>query len=182
MPTKSRNLPKANLVQAFAFGPIIYASDDSSARIVVTVRISPQGTDLINHILSGKSRGLSPDVKVDHWECSVCHQDYEKCSHRIDFLYDGVRCQVIAKGIEFTGGSVVDVPKDSRCRVTDMLLVGKIDNKRKCYEWRGFEINSEFDRFDSIQAALKQKLIPEEAAFKFSEFFSVTLFGKCQYP
>jgi hypothetical protein len=178
--TKRKSRLKANLLEVYAFGPIVFASDDSNARIVITVKIPPQ-SNMINRILSGKSRELSPEIRIKQWECSICHGDYEKCSHKNGFLYDDIKCQVIAKDIEFRGGSIVDEAKDPRCRVTDLLLVGRINKRQKCFEWHGFEVNSESDRFKSIQAAVKQNLIPEEAAFRFSEFFSVSLFGKCQY-
>ncbi|MFX1538694.1 MAG: hypothetical protein ACFFDI_31285 [Promethearchaeota archaeon] len=169
------------LLKAIAFGPIIYASD-TKGKISISLNIPPVRQDIIQRIVSGKSRGLSPEIKVKKWECSICHDDYEKCIHKSGEKYDEAECCLIARDIEFTGESIVDVPRDPRCRITDLLLVKAVNGNRKKFEWYGFELNADSDRFENIQSALKHKLIPQKAAFRFSEFFSINLLGKCVYP
>lgn len=168
-------------IGAIAFGPAMYASD-TSGRILTSMSIPPTRQDIIQRIISGESRGLSPEINVRKWECSVCHNDYEKCIHKNGKEYDGVECCLIARDIEFNGESIVDIPRDLRCRITDLLLIKVVDGNRKQFEWYGFELSVESDRFENIQSALKHKLIPHEAAFRFSEFFSINLFGKSVYP
>lgn len=136
---------------------------------------------IVSKIISGKFRGLSPGIIIRKWECSVCHGDFEKCVHEIGQVYNGVKCEAIAKDIEFTEVSIVDHPQDARCRITDLLLI-KEENNRRIYEWYGFKVNTENDRFRNIQKALQDGLIPENVAFYFSRFFSIQIEGKASYP
>lgn len=75
----------------------------------------------------------------------------------------------------------MSVPKDPRCRITDLLLIRANANQRKQYEWYGFEVISENDRFENIERAKESKLIPQEVALQFAEFFSINLFGIAKY-
>jgi len=106
--------------------------------------------------------------------------DLEECPHQIGRQYGKAKCQPIAKNIEFTEISVVDSPKDPRCRVFDLLIIKK-ENHQRIYEWYGFEVNTEMDRFRSIQRALEGNFIPEKAAFYFGKFFSINLVGNTSY-
>lgn len=177
MPTKR----KSELLAVYAFGPMIYASH-TNGRIVVTIRIAASSSDLIASIISGELRGLSPEMIIREWECSICHDSFEKCVHIAGEKYEGAECETIARNIKFTAGSIVNVPKDPRCRITDLLLVKATDDGPEQLEWYGFELNSEIDRFKSIQSAFEHRLISQKAAFHFGEFFSVNLFGKANYP
>lgn len=105
----------------------------------------------------------------------------EECPHEIGKEYENVKCQPIAKDIEPIEISVVDVPKDPQCRIIDLLLIKQENHQRK-YEWYGFKVNAEIDRFRNIQHALERNLIPEEAAFYFGKFFSVNSVGSASYP
>ena len=58
---------------------------------------------------------------------------------------------MIGVDVEITDISIVDVPKDARCRIIDLLIVE--DSKRPKYSWHGFQTNKEHDRFDNIQRA-----------------------------
>ena len=115
------------------------------------------------------------------WKCSICHGDLEECPHKIGKRYGNVKCQPMAKEIEPIETSIVKVPKDPRCRIIDLLLI-KEDNRQRKYEWYGFEVNAELDRFRNIQRALEGNLIPKEAAFYFGKFFSINLVGNTSYP
>jgi len=170
---------KSNFLKAFAFGPIMFASD-TGGNIKITLAIG--NLQVADRIISGEIRGLSPELKIRKWECSICHDDFEKCDHEVGERYSGLECQLIARGITFSGASMLTVPpKDPRCRITDLLLIRE-ENGRKKLEWYGFRVNSELDRFRSIQSAYDSKLIPQEAAFRFGEFFSINLTGNTVYP
>ena len=136
---------------------------------------------VIDGIIKGKFRGLSPEMIIKKWECSICHKDFEECSHEVGKQYGNETCKTIARGIEFTSLSVVSMPADPRCAITDLLIIKK-ENEQRTYEWHGFAVNYESDRFKSIQRALEQKLIPEKAAFYFGKFFSTNIVGKSTYP
>jgi len=144
------------------------------------VEISELAFILIPKIISGEFRGLSPAYKIRKWECSICHEDLEECPHEVGKEYENVKCQQIAKDIEPIETSIVDIPKDPRCRITDLLLI-KEENHRRKYEWYGFRVNAEIDRFRNIQRALEANLIPEEVAFYFGSFFSTNLAGNTSY-
>lgn len=168
---------KNRVFRAVAFGAI-YASDSNEG-----INMAVEITDLrIRYkIISGEVRGLSPAYKIKEWECSICHGDLEECLHEIGKRYGKAKCQPIAKEIEFTEISVVDVPKDPRCRIFDLLLIRE-ENHQRNYEWYGFKVNAEIDRFGNIQRAFDGNLIPEEAAFHFGKFFSINLVGNTSYP
>jgi len=166
------------ILKAFAFGSIIYASN-TSGRLSGILEITE--SKVIDKVVSGEFRGLSPAFIVRKWECSICHRDLEECAHEIGVQYGNAKCQAVAKDIEPIEVSIVKTPEDPRCRITDLLLIEEENSKRK-YAWYGFEVNAEIDRLKSIQSALENKLIPEEAAFHFSEFFSNNLVGNTFYP
>lgn len=168
---------KNRILRAIAFGSI-YGSDSNEG---VNMGVEITELRLLDRIISGEMRGLSPAYIVREWECSICHGDLEECPHQIGKLYDNAKCQQIAKDIEFTEISVVDIPRDPRCRIFDLLLI-KEENHQRDYEWYGFVVNAEIDRFKNIQRALDRNLIPEEAAFHFSKFFSINLVGNISYP
>jgi len=163
---------------AFAFGSVIYTSDTGG---YITAELKIGDLNVINKIISGEIRGLSPEIKISKWECSICNKNFEECPHEEGKLYNNKICKTIAKGIEFTGLSLVDHPEDPRCRITDLLLIKEKAGKRK-YEWYGFKVNNENDRFRNIQHALENGLIPQDVAFSFSKFFSIKLEGKASYP
>lgn len=173
-----RSLKKKNdILIAYAFGSVIYSSD-TSGYITTVLKIDPK---IINKIISGEIRGLSPEIRIRKWECSICHKNFEECSHEEGKLYNNKICKAIAKEIEFTGVSLVDHPADSRCRITDLLLITEEAGKRK-YEWYGFRVDNENDRFKNIQRALEKGLISQNAAFSFSKFFLMKFEGKTSYP
>jgi hypothetical protein len=120
-------------------------------------------------------------MKIKYWECSICHKNFEECSHEVGKRYGNETCGTIARGIESASLSVVSIPADPRCTITDLLIIKK-ENEQRTYEWHGFAVNHDSDRFKSIQHALEQKLIPVKAAFYFGKFFSANIVGKATYP
>lgn len=161
----------------FLFGPVIFASD-SEGHIDTVIQVTVP--DVVRKVISGERRGLSPDVKIERWECSICHEDYEECLHEEGKKYGGALCRALPKDIEFFGASLVARPKDPRARVTDLLVIEK--NHMEKFTWYGFPVEAENQRFKHIQRALKSGLIPEKAALHFGQYFSVNLEGKAIYP
>ena len=168
---------KSSFLIAYAFTTVIFDSDTGG---YVSSTLEIKKSRVINWIISGDSRGISPDVIIRNWECTICHKEYEKCMHEEGVEYSGTRCQLIARNIEFSGVSLVDEPKDPRCRVNDLLVISQIKGA-KLFEWYGFELHNDKIRFKNIKEAHKKKLISSKTAFAFSEFFSVNLFGKVDY-
>ena len=169
---------KNRILRAHAFGPLMFASDTEDSLNVI-VRIT--NNKILDNIISGKSRGLSPIIITKKWECSVCHQDFEECPHEIGKQYGKTTCQTIAKNIEYGDPSIVDNPADPRCRIIDLLIVNE-GNKQVRYDWYGFRPNNDLDHSKNIQEALESGLIPEKAAFHFDKFFSINLTGHVHYP
>jgi len=165
------------LLAAYAFSNLIFAADADAC--VSTLAKLSNDEKLLKVIISG-SRGISPEIIIKKWTCSICHGNYEKCSHNEGAYYHGQICETIASKIEFLGAALVDVPKDYRCRITDLLIVWEI-TKETIFEWYGFELSNENTRFKNIQKAHKQGLISQKFAFYLSECFSVQLYGKAEY-
>ena len=160
--------------RVYAFGPVQYFPDNSRQNIV----LQPID-DLVPKIISGEYRGLSVGYKVRRYNCSLCDQDIEECPHEIGKKYDGVKCQMVAADCDIIDISVVDVPKDPRCRIIDLLCIE--DGMHPKYTWYGFAVNNDGDRFVNIQNAKENGWIPNRAALFFAEFFSVNLDGKAVY-
>lgn len=172
---RARAKDKRKFLVAYAFTTVMFASD--SAGYISAIGKIGTYEPLLDRMISGQTRGVSPDVLIREWECSICHKNYEKCPHEEGTLYNGISCQLIAKNIKFMGTSFVDEPKDPRCRVNDLLVIWEVGGA-KLFEWYGFEVYTENLRFKNIEYARSQKLISQKAAFTLSEFFSVHLFGK----
>lgn len=164
---------KGRTIKVYVFGPIIFA-DDTNDYVLVTGEIT--NTRIIDEIISGKYRGLSPRIIIRKWECSVCHGNFEECPHEIGEKYGKTICHTMAKNLIFDESSIVETPKDSRCKITDLLLI-KGRGHKKVYEWYGFRPNRDIDHFKNIQGAYENDLIPERAAFHFGKFFSLDLIG-----
>jgi hypothetical protein len=171
---KARN-PRKN-ERVYVFGPAQYAYN-AQGPDVVGIKIT--NTDIVPKIISGECKGLSPAYIVRKWECSICHGDLEECPHEVGKKYDSITCQMIASDVDLVDISVVDVPKDPRCRIIDMLIVK--NGKNPEYIWYGFRVNTELDRFRNIQRAYEKGLIPEKAAFFFSKFFAINSEGEAVF-
>jgi len=133
--------------------------------------------EMIERIRSGKT-GLSPGIKIKKFQCSICKEDYETCPHEEYKFYENIECHALMsdwEGVELSG---VDNPSDSRAKVTDMLTIEIINNKKK-FTWYGFKVNNDISRFKNLQSAKDQKLITEKIALKFIDFFSNNYTGNC---
>ena len=166
------------ITEAYAYGPAIFSSD-SSASIDVTIKIA--NLDIVDAIKKNKHKGLSPEMKIRSFLCTVCGKDYEYCSHIEGKNYDKVPCRLIPHDIECLAVSFVDKPKDEKARINDLLVIEK-RNKKINYTWYGFELDKDDRRFKHIQKAMESGLISEKIGLKFSTFFTVTLIGTATYP
>ena len=135
-------MEKGKFIEAWAFATVIFA-DDSPGHVSCDIKYETYD-EVLELIISGQCRGFSPEVTIRNFECSVCHSDYEKCSHEEGHYYSGIACKLIAKNIEFVGCSIVPQPKDPRCRVNDLLVIWEAKKtKAKLFEWHGFELHTE---------------------------------------
>lgn len=163
-------------ITVHAFGPCLFAYN-AEAHIDIQMQLSPS---LIDEIVGGK-RGLSPEIKIKRWECSICHKNYENCDHKVDEKYGNEICKVSAKDVETQAVSLVSSPADSRAQITDLLVVTEELGKKK-FQWFGFQVTTEDQRFKHIQRAYEGNLIPLEVAFRFGKYFSIQLEGTAVYP
>ena len=168
------NSPEDDL-QGYFFGPIMYPS-------LGTGHLSAWGTttrlDRIEGMITGRARGLSPQFRIRRFECSICHENQEDCPHEPGVEYEGAACQSIARDIDFIETSIVPVPADPRTYVTDLLVVSE---RRRAFDWYGFESDSWNSRFKNIQTAFDKRVLPEKAALKFSSYFSMNDLGLVSY-
>lgn len=171
---KAKNPPETERI--YAFGPAQYAYG-AKEPFVIGMEITRK--EMVPKIISGEYRGLSTGYIVRKWKCSICNHDLEECPHEVGKKYDNAKCQMLADDVELTDISVVNVPKDSRCRIIDLLIVKK--GKQPEYIWYGFAVNTENDRFKNIQKAKDNGLIPERVALFFAEYFSITAEGKAMF-
>ena len=65
----------------------------------------------------GPGKYVSPEILVRKQLCSVCGQDFKGCEHIPGYLYDGVRCVGFLEDPTLKAVSIVDDPKDRRCRI-----------------------------------------------------------------
>jgi hypothetical protein len=65
----------------------------------------------------GPGRYMSADLMIKTRLCSVCREDLRGCDHVPGRLYGGILCRGIPVGIEPVGASLVENPKDPRCRI-----------------------------------------------------------------
>jgi hypothetical protein len=62
--------------------------------------------------------------------CSVCGMDVRGCNHISGRWYDGTLCEYHVTGGEVTSISVVDRPKDPRCRIWPWKLKQEMDGRK----------------------------------------------------
>ena len=91
-------------LEAYIFGGI-YGSDSNEP---IRIPIKMTNLELLDDIKSGKLIGVSPAFKIREWECSICHQNFELCSHKKGQIYGGSKCQTIIKKAEMIDLSIVD--------------------------------------------------------------------------
>lgn len=65
----------------------------------------------------GPGKYLSAEILIRKRQCSVCKADLRTCNHVTGRLYGGRLCLAVPVDFEAAGASVVDSPKDPRCRI-----------------------------------------------------------------
>jgi hypothetical protein len=159
-----------------AYGSIVYSS---WSKDLIPVVITIMNGDVIRRIVDGESRYLLPETRVKWFYCSVCGGNFEDCEHRVGEEYDdGKICTTIPREIQFLEGSVVGRAIDTRCKISDLLL---LDEGGSVFEWYGFDKINPQDRIKRINDARKDGLIPREVLEKFRAYFSKRSVGRCRY-
>jgi len=64
----------------------------------------------------------SPEIIAKQEICNVCKNDFRSCDHIAGRIYDGIRCLVKPKDIQLRRVSIVEAPKDPRCRIWSWRL------------------------------------------------------------
>ncbi len=160
---------------ALVYGTIVYPIWSSELiPIVLTLR----SNDLITGVIDGRMRGLAPQIRVKWFSCSICTENIEYCEHKIGEKYNGKVCLAVPRDIVFLEETLTDAVVDSRCKVTDVLLIEKSGSE---YTWYGFQGVNVLDRLKNINEANKDKIIQRDAATKFRFYFSRRSVGHCRY-
>jgi hypothetical protein len=173
----SLGINEKKLITAFAFAAAMF---DSNYCGYIWAILQIQNEEMLQRIVTGQSRGVSPEIIIRRWTCSICNNDFERCDHGEGLIYDGSPCQVAPANVEFIAASLVDEPKDPKCRINDLLTIWQI-NKRNLFEWYGFELHNENIRFKDIDRAHELRFISQEAVFQLSKLFSVNLYGRARW-
>ena len=159
---------------AYIFGPTIFDNQGGS----LDGFSSLTDVKIIEKIKSGEYRGLSPEIKIEWFQCGICKKNYEEeCDHIEGEFYDDEKCVLYPRDIEFLSSSIVNIPQEPKARITDMLILDST-NKKICYSWYGFEADKDEKRFKHIQQAVDSKLISEKIGLKFSTYFTSNLIGE----
>lgn len=166
-----------NLLVAYVFGPVLYAIE--GGRIDVIIKLT--NFKYIHNIINENWRGLSPEIRINRWTCSICNEDYELCEHSYGEIYNGKKCAAFPKDTEGLATSLVKEPRDKRCRIEDLLII-YIKNSSKYFVWHGFKPNRVEKRFKHLQEAYDEKLITAEALHYFARYFSENLIGTANFP
>ena len=156
-----------NFLDAYAFGPAIFGKE--GGKIDIVLKISDH--HILDSMINKNLRGLSPEVKINKWKCSICKNDYELCEHQYNEIYDGKKCMAQPSNIEFLATGIVNIPKDEKCRIEDLLMIYSRNGSKK-YVWYGFKLNKIKNRFKHLQVAYDRKLIHAEALHFFAKHFS----------
>lgn len=60
---------------------------------------------------------VSPEMNIKRLKCNICGEDFSICDHNARIIYNGILCMGIADEMIAKGVSIVDNPKDYRCRI-----------------------------------------------------------------
>ena len=116
---------------AIAWGNLV----DAQVLLSTVIRnIQIQADHLKNHVikLANYESMLFPKMNfssiggiITESECSICHQDPNKCDHLKGKLYMGELCSTLIMGFDLHEASLVDNPANKHCRVTSLEHDGK---------------------------------------------------------
>lgn len=170
-------MSKQDDVIGYFFGPAIFSSDNTTS-IDITGRTTNR--EMICGIIDGTTRGLSPEMKIGWYQCTICLQNYENCPHDVGKNYSEKPCQLMPRDTEVITQSVVSMPKDPKARVTDLLIIEK-KGSQTMFTWHGFGSDKENRRFQHIQSAKDSGHISEKIALKFVNFYLEQFIGSTTY-
>lgn len=160
--------------EIFLFGPFLF-SDSRVWEAIVRL----EDTSKLELIQSGRL-GWSPALSIRKFECSICKRDYETChEHMVGGVYGGITCEPMIS--EYDGQHIAGVPNpsDPRARISDILLI--VDRVTRKYSWRGIQEDKSVVRTKRIERALQIRLITEDAAKSFTNFFSTNRVGVTEH-
>lgn len=83
----------------------------------------------------------SPEMFIKSIRCNVCGEDFTTCEHISGAIYNGVLCNGIIEDYTPKGVSIVDNPKDFRCRLWPWNLK-KVNENDSSYTIRGVILTS----------------------------------------
>lgn len=158
---------------ALVYGMVVYPLWSTDP---ISIVITLNNHNIIHEIINGTIRGLAAQIKVKWFSCSICSENIEQCEHKVGENYNGKACVAVPRDIQFLEESLTSGLVDSRCKVTDLLLLDD-----GSYTWYGFQGVNILDRLKNINNSLKDKIINKEAASKFRFYFSRRSVGHCKY-
>ncbi len=65
----------------------------------------------------GPGMYISPTLVIKDIRCNICGSDFRRCSHQRQMIYDGKMCKPLIHEFVPVETSVVDSPRDRRCRI-----------------------------------------------------------------
>ena len=160
---------------ALVYATVLYPLWSSEPIPIIITVTKP---DLINEVISGRVRGLIPQIRVKWFCCSICSENIEECEHRIGEKYEEKVCTGIPREIQFMEESLTNAIVDPHCRVTDLLLIEKAGFE---YTWYGLQVVNIVDRLKNINNTQKDNVITLDAAKKFRLYFSRRSVGHCKF-
>ena len=113
--------------------------------------------DRLEHLMFPPQTFMSSGLILEEFHCSICEEDYEDCSHIRGLPYMGQFCRVVITKAKVDHVSLVDSPKDKRCRV---LLVGVEGGMRSQMTWLIGEADSDDAPTEAIET--KGRISPDE--------------------
>jgi hypothetical protein len=67
--------------------------------------------------LVGEGVYSSPVIEMKGLQCNICFENFRRCSHERQYIYNGIICNPIPIAPKILTSDLVQVPKDPRCRL-----------------------------------------------------------------
>ena len=113
--------------------------------------------DRFEYLIFPPQTFMSSGLILEELHCSICEEDYEDCSHIRGQPYMGRFCRIVITKAKIAHVSLVDSPKDKRCRV---LLVGVEGGMRNQMTWLIGEADSDDAPTEAIE--MEGRISPDE--------------------
>jgi len=98
----------------------------SETEIIDIVLNDIQSIDKFFEVSFGIGKYISPEILIKKSICNICNQDVRSCHHISGRIYNGRICYGSPVDPLIRAISLVDVPRDLRCRIWDWQLEGTI--------------------------------------------------------